>query len=48
MRLCGFRGTCGVVTFGTSSVLNIFDLEEDEEDDEDEDRMSAEGDEEEC
>ena len=32
MNLCGSRGTGGIVTFGTSTSLNIFDLEEDEED----------------
>ena len=31
VNLCGSRGTGGVVSFGTSTFLNIFDLEEDEE-----------------
>jgi hypothetical protein len=35
LDLCGSRGTGGVLTFGASNALEIFDLEEDE-DDEDE------------
>lgn len=31
VNLCGSRGTGGIVTFGTSTFLNIFDLEEDED-----------------
>ena len=31
VNLCGSRGTGGVVTFGTSTFLNLFDLEEDED-----------------
>mmetsp|Transcript_9209 Transcript_9209/g.17790 ORF Transcript_9209/g.17790 Transcript_9209/m.17790 type:complete len:1083 (+) Transcript_9209:64-3312(+) len=34
LQLCASRGTGGVVTFGASTVLDIFDLEEDEESDE--------------
>ena len=31
MNLCGSRGTGGVITFGASTSLTIFDLEEDED-----------------
>lgn len=35
LGLCGSRGTGGVLTFGPSNSLEIFDLEEDEDDDSD-------------
>jgi hypothetical protein len=31
LDLCGSRGTGGVLTFGASNALEIFDLEEDED-----------------
>ena len=54
MNLCGSRGTGGVISFGTSTTLTMYDLEEDEEnssegdDDHDglEDELSLEDDEE--
>ena len=39
LKLCGSRGTAGVLSFGASTSLDILDLEEDDEDD------SASGDE---
>ena len=33
LNLCGSRGTAGVLSFGASTSLDIFDLEEDEEED---------------
>ena len=36
LNLCGSRGTGGVVTFGASTSLDIFDIEEDEDDDDSE------------
>lgn len=37
LGLCGSRGTGGVLTFGVSNSLEVFDLEEDEEGDDDSD-----------
>ena len=37
LDLCGSRGTGGVLTFGQSNALEIFDLEEDEDADDDSD-----------
>ena len=31
VNLCGSRGTGGVITFGASTFLHMFDLEEDED-----------------
>ena len=36
LGLCGSRGTGGVLSFGPSNSLDIFDLEEDEDNDSDE------------
>jgi len=35
MRLCGSRGTGSVISRGRSTVLEVFDMEEDDEEDED-------------
>ncbi len=42
LQLCASRGTGGVVTFGASTSLDIFDLEEDEESDEESQSESVE------
>lgn len=43
MSLCGSRGTGSIIAQGKSTVLNIFDLEEDDaEEDEDESQMEEE------
>ena len=45
MNLCGPRGTGGVISFGTSTTLTMYDLEEDEENSSegDDDHVGLEG-----